>query len=125
MIADFADLGDKGCIKYRYASMGNGSSTVFQKKYMSGADLNEIKSLLKIVFEDQLGRLYNGKTFENRNLLQYYGFRPEMASNIKEDILKLGIDIQEGKDLLISNKITCPNVCDFYGFIFCIYCFPS
>lgn len=114
MIADFADFGNKGCIKYRYASMGNGTSIVFQKKYMSGAHLNEIKSILKTVFEDQLGRLYKGKTFENRNLLDYYGFKPEMATNIKDDILTLGIEIQEGKELLLSNKITCPNVHDFY-----------
>ncbi|MBM3418112.1 MAG: isochorismatase family protein, partial [Bacteroidetes bacterium] len=114
MIVDFADFGNKGCIKYRYASMGNSTSTVFQKKYMSGADLNEIKSLLKTIFEDQLGRLYKGKSFEHRNLLHYYGFNPKIAVNIKDDILKLGIEIQDGKDLFIGNGITCPNVHDFY-----------
>ena len=114
LIADFVDDMSKGAIKYRYASMGSGKSTVFKKKYMSGIDLNEINYLLKTVFEDQLGRLYKGKIFENRNLLQYYGFKPELVKNIQEDISKLGIEIVKGEKLKVEKDVFTPNLIDFY-----------
>jgi protein-tyrosine phosphatase/nicotinamidase-related amidase len=115
MIADFADLGEKGAIKYRYASMGSGASSDFQKKFMSGADLNEIKSLLDTVFVDQLGRLYRGKKLENRNLLDYYRFHPDMAAGVNKWVSDMGVSVKNGEDLHLPYGLTCPNLVDFYS----------
>ncbi|MBM3462208.1 MAG: isochorismatase family protein [Armatimonadetes bacterium] len=85
-IADFADAGDRGAIKYRYAAMGRGESTTFQRKYASGLGTDEIERILRVVFEDQLGRLYAAATPERVDLLAYYGFDPSYAPRVESRV---------------------------------------
>lgn len=78
-ITDFADLKGHGGLKYRYAAMGEGSSTTFKKVYSEGAPQDRIERYLKIVFEDQLGRFYQAATLERTNLLKHYRFNPQFG----------------------------------------------
>lgn len=88
-ITDFIDYKERGGIKYRYASMGKGKSTTFQKLYDSGIPLAEVKKFLDIVFEDQLGKFYNARTYEKTNLLTYYGNDPKRATRLKPRLEKV------------------------------------
>lgn len=88
-IADFADFGSRGALKYRYASMGGGFSTTFQKQYQSGLGHDEVERVLRAVFEDQLGRLYAAARRERCNLLRHYGFDPKWAQSVHQQVQAL------------------------------------
>jgi protein-tyrosine phosphatase/nicotinamidase-related amidase len=81
-VTDFADAGERGAIKYRYASLG-GFATTFQKLYQGGLEPVGVERILRLVFEEQLGRLYAAASFERCDLLDYYGFRPEWAPRVR------------------------------------------
>ncbi len=81
-IVDFAELDDRGAIKYRYASMLEGQVRTFQDIYESGEDLEKITSILHRVFKLQLGRLYDAEHFERLDLLSYYDFNPKYESGV-------------------------------------------
>ena len=88
-ITDFIDYKLRGGIKYRYASMGKGKSTTFNKLFISGVSLDMVKKYLDIVFEDQLGKFYNARTYEKSNLLEYYGHDPKRAERLKPRVEKV------------------------------------
>jgi protein-tyrosine phosphatase/nicotinamidase-related amidase len=88
-ITDFIDYSGRGGIKYRYASMGKGSSTTFNKLFISGISIDQIKKYLDIVFVDQLGKFYNARTYEKSNLLEYYGHDPKRAERLKPRVEKV------------------------------------
>jgi protein-tyrosine phosphatase/nicotinamidase-related amidase len=88
-IADFADFGKRGALKYRYASMGGGFSTTFQKQYQNGRSLEELSTVLTTVFHEQLGRLYAAARRERCNLLTHYGFAPKWASAVEGHVREL------------------------------------
>lgn len=88
-ITDFIDYQGRGGIKYRYASMGKGNSTTFNKLFTSGIPLDKIKKYLDIVFLDQLGKFYNARTYEKANLLEYYGHDPKRAERLKPRVEKV------------------------------------
>ena len=73
-LTEFADLGERGALKYRYASMGGGFSTTFQKQYTNGMSQAAVSSTLNTVFVEQLGRLYSAAEHEPCDLLDYYQF---------------------------------------------------
>lgn len=89
-VAAFADLGDRGAIKYRYASMGGGFSSTFQKLYQGGMEASGIERILRRVFEEQLGRLYAAATREKVDLLSYYGFSSTWAPSVRKKVEALG-----------------------------------
>lgn len=114
-IVDFADYNERGGIKYRYASMGSGSSKSFQELYMSGIPMSEVKDYLDTIFKDQLGRFYRSKTFESTNLLDYYFFDPHRAGQVKKWVENVYGKVKDGKPLTLPNGIEFPNVSDFYA----------
>ncbi len=85
-IVDFAELDDRGAIKYRYASMLEGKVATFQDIYESGAPLEKIASILHRVFKLQLGRLYDAAHFERLDLLQYYDFKAKYAPHVQKNV---------------------------------------
>jgi len=85
-IVDFADMGGRGALKYRYAAMGGGFSTTFQERYCGGLTKDEIENYLSIVFKEQLGRFYKAGEPESANLLEHYGIVSEYAEPIKKRI---------------------------------------
>ncbi|MCC5815852.1 MAG: isochorismatase family protein, partial [Leptospira sp.] len=96
-IVDFAEIGTRGGIKYRYASMMDEKTKVFQDIYESGNDLKEIFYYLNIVFNNQLGRLYDAGEPEKLNLLNYYDFKSKYGTSVRnrmESILgkRIGFD---------------------------------
>jgi protein-tyrosine phosphatase len=88
-IADFADFTRLGALKYRYASMGGGFSTTFQKQYQSGVEFGQLERVLRMVFERQLGRLYAAARRERCNLLEHYGFDARWAPSVAERVRQL------------------------------------
>lgn len=88
-IADFVELGDRGGIKYRYASMGGGKGSTFQKTWMGGAPMPEIKSILDQVFLEQLGSFAKAARSERVNVLSYYLFAAKWAPSIREKVAAL------------------------------------
>ncbi|MBI5245256.1 MAG: isochorismatase family protein [Elusimicrobia bacterium] len=113
-IADYADFADRGAIKYRYAAMGPGKSTTFQKIYCAGVPLSKIRAYLEAVFHEQLGRLYQAGKTEKCNLLEYYGFRPDMAARIKTCAKELVGEDAAAKELKLPGGVRCPNPYHFY-----------
>jgi protein-tyrosine phosphatase len=113
-ITDFVDYKGRGGIKYRYASMGKGKSKSFQKIYSESVSLEKIEKFIKVIFEDQLGRLYASKTFEHTNLLSYYLFRPSLADNVKKLVESVYGKTADQRVLEISS-FNCPNPYFFYS----------
>lgn len=85
-IVDFAELEERGAIKYRYASMLEGKVSTFQDLYESGAGLEKLGHILHRVFKLQLGRLYDAAHFERLDLLEYYDFRPRYAPHVRQRV---------------------------------------
>jgi protein-tyrosine phosphatase/nicotinamidase-related amidase len=112
-LVDFVELGERGAIKYRYASMGGGFSTTFQKLYQAGMPLVKIERVLNTVFNEQLGRLYTAASFEKCNLLEYYQFSAQWAPNIRRRVESLMGPISGAEIEVLPGKFT-PNVIQFY-----------
>jgi len=97
-IVDFAEVGERGGIKYRYAAMIDGKTEVFQDRYEKGEDLESIFPILETVFTKQLGRLYDAKDVEKLNLLDYYDFQPKYSKSVRtrvEALLGFSLEDQE------------------------------
>lgn len=112
-IVDFVELEDRGAIKYRYAAMFDNDVKTFQKLYTKTEDIEEIKRVLFIVFEKQLGRLYQAATSETLDLLKYYDFSSKYASGIRKKVEELTGKPANGTSLSLYGH-QFPNVCDFY-----------
>lgn len=113
-IAEFADYGDRGGIKYRYASMGGSFSTTFQKMVEGGAPQAEIDEVLQAVFGEQLSRLYRARTLEQTDLLQHYQFSPRWAPGVRRRVEALLGEPADGDTLAVAPGLTTPNLCLFY-----------
>ena len=113
-IADFADYAERGALKYRYASMGGGFSSTFQKHYMQGMPAAEVQRILDTVFREQLGRFYAARSHEKCDLLAYYWFTPERAPGVREQVELLLGGPATGRTLQLDVGPAFPNVCRFY-----------
>lgn len=113
-VADFADIADRGAIKYRYASMGRGGSRSFQKLYESGASDEEIARVLDSIFADQLGRLYRAAEPEGCDLLDYYQFSERWAASVRGAVVALVGDAGRASILEFPGQRRVQNVVRFY-----------
>ena len=113
-ITDFADLGDRGAVKYRYASMGGGKATTFQKAYMDGLPMDEVATVLHTVFAEQLGRLYVAARLESRNLLDYYEFDPKWAPSVRRKVESILGRPADTDTVRLPVGPALPNLCRFY-----------
>ncbi|MCB1159242.1 MAG: isochorismatase family protein, partial [Leptospiraceae bacterium] len=113
-VVDFAELEDRGAIKYRYAAMlDNNEVRTFQKLYALSDDLQEIENILRIVFTQQLGKMYSAANHETLNLMQYYDFTDKYAVSIRQRVEHLTGHKAEGESLSLHGH-NLPNVCYFY-----------
>lgn len=85
-VADFADLKDRGAIKYRYAGVGGGTSKSFQKLFNEGVPMDEVRRILAQVFGEQLGRLHRAAEPEVCDLLVYYDFKSGWAASVRNRV---------------------------------------
>jgi len=113
-IVDFAELEDRGGIKYRYAAMLDGDVKTFQKLYAKTDDIQKIHKILEIVFGNQLGRLYEAARPEKLNLLDYYDFQTKYAPSIRNKVESIIGKKAEGDSLELLSGVLVPNVCNFY-----------
>ncbi|MBI2837134.1 MAG: isochorismatase family protein [Acidobacteria bacterium] len=113
-ITDFADYRDRGGIKYRYAAMGGGFSTTFQKRYCAGLSHEKIERYLKSVFIEQLGKFYQAAQVEKCNLMEYYCFNPQLALGVRKRVEELLGEPAGQPVLSFPSGRQFPNVCHFY-----------
>jgi protein-tyrosine phosphatase len=113
-VADFADLEDRGAIKYRYASMGGAFSSTFQKLYMQGIPQPQVERILHTVFAEQLGRLYAAARRERLDLLDYYEFDRKWAPGVRRRVEDLLGAPATGESLELAPGVEVPNLCLFY-----------
>ncbi|HNC74064.1 MAG TPA: phosphotransferase [Elusimicrobiota bacterium] len=114
-IDEFADFGDRGAIKYRYAAMGGGFSTTFQKKYAAGLAPEKTRYYLNQVFREQLGRFYRAAELEKCNLLSYYQYDlPGLGARIRPRVEAVYGAPAAGDALRFSNGVSFYNPCRFY-----------
>lgn len=112
-IVDFAELEDRGAIKYRYAAMLDNGVLTFQKYYGKIDDMSRINHKLEIVFKRQLGRLYDASTNEKLNLLTYYEYSNKYAASIRNKVEAI-LGFPASGATLNLHGFTIPNVCNFY-----------
>ncbi|PJZ51767.1 dual specificity protein phosphatase family protein [Leptospira adleri] len=113
-IVDFAELEDRGAIKYRYAAMLEGNVRTFQKTYETTENIEELKSILDTVFLKQLSKLYDASVQEKLNLLEYYDFQSKYAPGVRKRVEKISGRPATGETIEIDPGVTVPNVCKFY-----------
>jgi protein-tyrosine phosphatase len=113
-IVDFADFGDRGALKYRYASMGGASVTTLQKQYEAGLSLDEFQRVLDTVFNEQLGRFTRAAQLESDDLLAHYGFSPKWAPHVREKVEQVLGRAAGSSQLEITPGVVTPNPCAFY-----------
>jgi protein-tyrosine phosphatase len=113
-ITDFADSGERGALKYRYAAMGGSFSKTFQKLYCAGLSRGKTEYYLAAVFREQLGRFYQAATLERANLLEYYWFRPDWAPHVRKTVEQVLGKPAKGDMLSLTIGQEFPNPCLFY-----------
>jgi protein-tyrosine phosphatase/nicotinamidase-related amidase len=113
-ITEFADLGGRGALKYRYATMGGEAVKTFQSLYQGGIPAERIEKYLQIVFGDQLGRFYQAATLEWTNLLEYYWYSPDRAPGVRKNVEELIGGPAEGEFIKLPTGHEFPNPCVFY-----------
>jgi protein-tyrosine phosphatase/nicotinamidase-related amidase len=113
-VSDFADLEDRGAIKYRYASMGNRHSHSFQSLYEAGLDDEKVDAVLNAIFNEQLGRFYRVAKSEYCDLFSYYDFKPQWADSVANKVKAvMGLD-QDLDHIAFADGRLLPNIARFY-----------
>ncbi len=114
-ISDFADFGGRGALKYRYASMGAGPVSTFQKRYLQGMSAEAVRRALHTVFVEQLGRLYAAEELESCNLLDYYCFSSKWKDHVRTRVAAILGAEPDGPELRLPCGPPFPNPCRFYA----------
>ncbi|MBI1889855.1 MAG: isochorismatase family protein [Burkholderiales bacterium] len=113
-ITDFADWGERGAIKYRYASMGGGITNTLQRRYMEGMPHAELERIFDTVFAEQLARLYSSSEREAVDLFDYYAFSPQWAPSVRKKVEALIDAPADEESVSLPGSIRAPNICSFY-----------
>jgi protein-tyrosine phosphatase/nicotinamidase-related amidase/aminoglycoside phosphotransferase (APT) family kinase protein len=113
-ITDFADWGERGAIKYRYAAMGEGVASTFQRLYRDGLPQAEVNRILDTVFGEQLARLYSAPEREAVDLFEHYSFSPRWAPHVRTRVEALLGTAASGATLALPGGVITPNICQFY-----------
>ncbi len=113
-ISEFADLDDRGAIKYRYASMGGTFSTTFQKAYCNGMPHDQVQAVLDTIFGEQLMRLYKAATLESGDLLEHYFFSSRWSESVRSKVEELLGAPATTPQLELLPGVEVSNICDFY-----------
>lgn len=113
-IVDFAEFGNRGGIKYRYAAMTDGKVKTFQKMFAESEDVELLKKFLNVVFTKQLGRFYEAAVQESLNLLEYYDFKAKYAESVKRKTAELATPAANGKLEIVAGLLV-EDVVRFYA----------
>jgi len=120
-IVDFAEVGERAALKYRYASMSNTFSQTFQSLYTASDEqgqptwpLEAVQKTLYTVFVEQLGRLYAAARYEKLDLLAYYEYSSQLAGDIRRSVEKILGQAADSETLHFEDGTHFPNLCHFY-----------
>lgn len=113
-VSDFADFGDRGAIKYRYASMGGAFATTLQKEVQRGMPLPEVERVLDVVFGEQLGRFYRAAREESGDLLEHYGFSAKWAASVRARVEAIVGGPAAGETVEVLPGVAVRNPARFY-----------
>lgn len=114
-IVDFADVEERGAIKYRYASMSDDQVLSFQKYFSQTENVESIKQQLDIVFKQQLGKLYEVAKLERGNILEYYWFSSKFAESVAQKAKEITGQGGNETKLQLSSKVSVDNIVNFYA----------
>jgi nicotinamidase-related amidase len=112
-IIDYAEDENRGAIKYRYAAMYGDAIQTFQSFYMDYYHEEKIKAYLDVIFQKQLGRLYEAGRSEKLDLLAYYDFSPKYADVVANSVEEVLGQAPQG-DFVDIEGHRCYNVVQFY-----------
>jgi protein-tyrosine phosphatase len=113
-LVSFADIEQRGGLRYRYAAMGSGTVRSFQALVQSGAPQAEIDHVLDIVLGDVLGTLYAAATPEPVDLLGSYDFYPKWAPAVAAAVDELASSVTP-EHVVVAGFGELPNVTRFYA----------
>ena len=113
-VVDFAEFGERGGIKYRYAAMTDGKVKTFQKIFVETDDIDLLKKYLHVVFHRQLGRFYEAAVQESLNLLDYYDFKPKYSDSVRRKCAELSELTADGR-LKLTEGVIVEDVARFYS----------
>lgn len=85
-IIDYVETGPAAGIRYRYAAMsGSGGNTRSLQELIMDTTVNveEVERVLRSVFGEQLGRLYQAARLEKIDLWEYYDFQPRYGPSLR------------------------------------------
>ncbi len=113
-ISGYADMQQRGAIKYRYASMGTGKARSLQECFQTNVSQDKLRGYLDAVFSEQLGRLYRASVRDTQDLLKYYCFDSQWADSVKNKIVELIGDCPESGELVLPGNKSAYNLYHFY-----------
>jgi protein-tyrosine phosphatase/nicotinamidase-related amidase len=109
----FADIGQRGGLRYRYASIGVGAVRSFQDIFVGGQGDDEAHRVLGTALSEILGKLYAAATPEPIDLLAAYEFAPKWAPDVARHVEALaGTSAPNHLPLGAFGEV--PNVVRFY-----------
>lgn len=113
-IVDFAEIEERGAIKYRYAAMLEGEVRTFQDIFKTTDDEAMLMKILDTVYKEQLGRLYKAGRLEKVDLLDYYDFKGKYAPHVRKNVAAIIGSDPTGDTFEIVDGYPVYNLCHFY-----------
>ena len=113
-VRGFVDFGERGGIKYAFASMGKGKVKTLKSLFDTNAPQEEIENVLRAAFEDILGKFYSAAQYERLPLIEHYGFHAKYAPRVRENINKVLQYNTTGDIVKHMQEFKAESVCAFY-----------
>lgn len=114
-IVEWSEMGQRGGIKYRYASMLDTKVQTFQDFFEQEKSFGSLSErFLETVFQNHLGRFYDAAEYEKLNLLEYYDFNEKYNTSVRKNVEAVSGRPALGETLTILPGIEIFNVCRFY-----------
>lgn len=113
-VRGFADLGGRAAIRYAFASMGSGRVRTFKSLFESDPAPDALRYVLEQTFDVVLGRFEAAAMYERLGLLEYYGFDPKWATNVRARVAAVGGVAVGADEVPVAGQPPRPNVACFY-----------
>lgn len=106
-----AEFGDRGALKFSFATMGRGRVRTLKGLYEAGLDLAGWTRILDEVFGEVLARFADAACYEPCPLLDHYGFKPSHAESVARNVAAIvGDDATEGASLVAFYREVLPTL---------------
>lgn len=116
-VRGFAEIGERGGLKFAFAAMGQGRVRTFKSLFEFGAPVERLCEIARTVFEDVLGRFYRVAQKERISLLAHYGFSEELGPSVRRLVRSVAGDGEfdaGAESIRFPGGFAARNVCRFY-----------